>query len=85
MKMSLQRAMLLALCCVGLPVVAHAADSSLVLVMGGEAYDGPPKFEVDFAGKVLGDAGAAQLRRGDAHTEMTLAIGTRTSVPLMSG
>jgi outer membrane protein OmpA-like peptidoglycan-associated protein len=59
MKMSLQRAMLLALCSIGLPYVAHAADSSLVLVMGGEAYDGPPKFEVDFAGKVLGEGTVA--------------------------
>jgi outer membrane protein OmpA-like peptidoglycan-associated protein len=59
MKMSLQRAMLLAMCCAGLPHVAQAADSTLVLVMGGEAYDGPPKFEVDFAGKVLGEGTVA--------------------------
>jgi outer membrane protein OmpA-like peptidoglycan-associated protein len=59
MKMSLRRAMLLAMFCTGLPYVAHAADSSLVLVMGGEAYDGPPKFEVDFAGTVLGEGTVA--------------------------
>ncbi|MEO7222163.1 MAG: carbohydrate-binding domain-containing protein [Devosia sp.] len=59
MKMSLQRAMLLAMWCAGLPYVAHAADSNLVVVMGGEAYDGPPKFEVDFAGKVLGEGSVA--------------------------
>jgi outer membrane protein OmpA-like peptidoglycan-associated protein len=59
MKMSLQRAMLLVMCCAGLPHVAQAADSTLVLVMGGEAYDGPPKFEVEFAGKVLGEGTVA--------------------------
>jgi hypothetical protein len=58
MKMSL-RAMLLAMCCAGLPHIATAADSTLVLVMGGEAYDGPPKFEVDFAGTVLGEGTVA--------------------------
>jgi outer membrane protein OmpA-like peptidoglycan-associated protein len=59
MKMSLRRAMLLALMCTGLPYAAQAADSTLVLVMGGEAYDGPPKFEVEFAGKVLGEGTVA--------------------------
>jgi outer membrane protein OmpA-like peptidoglycan-associated protein len=59
MKMSLRRAMLLALCCAGFPQLAQAADSTLVLVMGGEAYDGPPKFEVDFAGKVIGEGTVA--------------------------
>lgn len=59
MKMSLRRAILLALMLTGLPYAAHAADSTLVLVMGGEAYDGPPKFEVDFAGKVLGEGTVA--------------------------
>jgi outer membrane protein OmpA-like peptidoglycan-associated protein len=59
MKMSLQRAMLLVMCCAGLPHVAQAADSTLVVVMGGEAYDGPPKFEVEFAGKVLGEGTVA--------------------------
>jgi len=59
MKMSLRRAMLLALMCTGLPYAAQAADSTLVLVMGGEAYDGPPKFEVEFAGRVLGEGTVA--------------------------
>lgn len=53
--MSLQRAILLVMCCLGLPSVTLGADSTLVLVMGGEAYDGPPKFEVAFAGTVLGE------------------------------
>ncbi|HWA17419.1 MAG TPA: OmpA family protein [Devosia sp.] len=35
------------------------ADSTLVLVMGGEAYDGPPKFEVTFDGKLLGEGAVA--------------------------
>ena len=34
---------------------AFAAGSSLQLIIGGEAYDGPPKFEVSFDGKVLGE------------------------------
>jgi outer membrane protein OmpA-like peptidoglycan-associated protein len=38
---------------------ALAADSTLTLVMGGEAYDGPPKFEVDFNGRVLGEGTVA--------------------------
>ncbi len=59
MKMSLQRAILLVMCCAGLPHVTQAADSTLVLVMGGEAYDGPPKFAVDFAGTVLGEGTVA--------------------------
>jgi outer membrane protein OmpA-like peptidoglycan-associated protein len=59
MKMSLQRAILLVMCCAGLPHVTHAADSTLVLVMGGEAYDGPPRFTVDFAGKFLGEGTVA--------------------------
>ena len=59
MKMSLRRAMALALMCTGLPLASQAADSTLVLVLGGEAYDGPPKFEVDFAGKVLGEGTVA--------------------------
>jgi outer membrane protein OmpA-like peptidoglycan-associated protein len=59
MKMSLQRAILLVMCCAAMPHVAQAADSTLVLVMGGEAYDGPPKFEVDFAGKLLGGGSVA--------------------------
>ncbi len=35
---------------------AHAADNPLTLVIGGEAYDGPPKFEVSFNGTVIGKA-----------------------------
>ena len=38
---------------------AMAADSTLVLVMGGEAYDGPPKFEVTFDGKSVGEGTVA--------------------------
>ncbi|MGV3490680.1 MAG: OmpA family protein [Devosia sp.] len=33
-----------------------AADSTVQLIVGGEAYDGPPRFEVTFDGKVLGGA-----------------------------
>ncbi len=33
---------------------AIAAPGQLVLVIAGEAYDGPPKFEVSFNGAVLG-------------------------------
>lgn len=39
-----------------LPGVALAASSKLQLIVGGEAYDGPPRFEVMFDGKVLGAA-----------------------------
>lgn len=35
---------------------AQAADNVLTLVLGGEAYDGPPKFEVSFNGTVIGKA-----------------------------
>jgi outer membrane protein OmpA-like peptidoglycan-associated protein len=59
MKMSLQRAIVLVLCWAGLAQAAEAADSMLVLVIGGEAYDGPPKFEVDFAGKPIGEGTVA--------------------------
>lgn len=34
---------------------ALAAGSSLQLIIGGEAYDGPPRFQVTFDGKVLGE------------------------------
>ena len=34
---------------------ALAASSKLQLIIGGEAYDGPPKFEVSFDGKSLGE------------------------------
>lgn len=43
----------MALC--ALPGAAFAAESNLQLIIGGEAYDGPPKFEVTFDGKVLGE------------------------------
>lgn len=49
-----------AACCVMLsPLAAVAADSTLVVVIGGEAYDGPPKFEVDFGGKPIGEGTVA--------------------------
>lgn len=35
---------------------ALAAPSTLQVIVGGEAYDGPPRFEVTFDGKVLGEA-----------------------------
>lgn len=35
---------------------AQAANNTLTLVLGGEAYDGPPKFEVSFNGTVIGKA-----------------------------
>jgi outer membrane protein OmpA-like peptidoglycan-associated protein len=43
-----------AACLAAYPAGVLAADSTLVLVVGGEAYDGPPTFEVDFDGKSLG-------------------------------
>jgi outer membrane protein OmpA-like peptidoglycan-associated protein len=36
-----------------------AKDSTLVVVIGGEAYDGPPKFEVLFDGQTLGQGTVA--------------------------
>lgn len=33
-----------------------AEPSRLQVIVGGEAYDGPPRFEVSFAGQVLGEA-----------------------------
>ena len=39
-----------AACTAAFPAISMGADSTLVLVMGGEAYDGPPKFEVTFDG-----------------------------------
>jgi outer membrane protein OmpA-like peptidoglycan-associated protein len=44
-----------AVCLVAAPVTATGADGTMVLVLGGEAYDGPPKFEVTFAGKTVGE------------------------------
>jgi outer membrane protein OmpA-like peptidoglycan-associated protein len=38
-----------------LPAAALAQPSRLHLIVGGEAYDGPPKFEVTFDGEVLGE------------------------------
>lgn len=35
---------------------ALAADGTLQVIIGGEAYDGPPRFEVRFDGVVLGEA-----------------------------
>jgi outer membrane protein OmpA-like peptidoglycan-associated protein len=35
---------------------ALAADGTLQVIIGGEAYDGPPRFEVRFGGAVLGEA-----------------------------
>ena len=37
-----------------LPGAVMAADNVLTLVIGGEAYDGPPKFEVSFDGHLIG-------------------------------
>jgi hypothetical protein len=59
MKMSRMAACLAAACIAAWPASILAADSTLVLVMGGEAYDGPPKFEVDFDGKPLGEGSVA--------------------------
>jgi outer membrane protein OmpA-like peptidoglycan-associated protein len=36
--------------------VALAAPSTVQVIVGGEAYDGPPKLEVTFNGEVLGQA-----------------------------
>lgn len=35
---------------------ALAADGTLQVIIGGEAYDGPPRFEVSFGGTVIGEA-----------------------------
>jgi outer membrane protein OmpA-like peptidoglycan-associated protein len=48
-----------AACLAAYPVSVLAADSTLVLVVGGEAYDGPPTFEVDFDGTSLGKGAVA--------------------------
>ena len=39
-----------------LPGAALAEASRLQVILGGEAYDGPPKFSVTFDGEVLGEA-----------------------------
>ncbi|MBI4923701.1 MAG: OmpA family protein [Devosia nanyangense] len=59
MKMSQWAATLAAICIAMFPAIAVAADSTLVLVLGGEAYDGPPKFAVTFDGKSLGEGTVA--------------------------
>ncbi|MDP1732322.1 MAG: OmpA family protein [Devosia sp.] len=38
------------------PGSALAESSRLQLIIGGEAYDGPPRFEVSFDGRILGEA-----------------------------
>jgi outer membrane protein OmpA-like peptidoglycan-associated protein len=48
-----------------LPSAALAQSSTLHLIIGGEAYDGPPKFEVTFDGEVLGE--------GTVHTAIDTA------------
>lgn len=50
---------LAALCLTAIPVAAWAADSTLTLVIGGEAYDGPPKFAVTFDGQPVGEGAVA--------------------------
>ena len=40
---------------IGTPSLALAADNRLTLVIGGEAYDGPPRFTISFDGKSLGE------------------------------
>ncbi len=41
------------------PCAALAADGTLTLVIGGEAYDGPPKFAVTFDNQPLGEGAVA--------------------------
>jgi outer membrane protein OmpA-like peptidoglycan-associated protein len=43
-------------CTLGLPGGALAKDSRLQIIIGGEAYDGPPRFQVTFEGTILGQA-----------------------------
>lgn len=59
MTMSRKWAALAASCVMLSPLAAVAADSTLVVVLGGEAYDGPPKFSVDFGGKPVGEGTVA--------------------------
>jgi outer membrane protein OmpA-like peptidoglycan-associated protein len=59
MMMSRVSTLMAAACIAGVPAISMGADSTLVLVMGGEAYDGPPKFEVTFDGKLLGEGAVA--------------------------
>lgn len=50
--------LLAALCLLGGASIgsALAEDSRLNVIIGGEAYDGPPRFEVTFNGEYLGEA-----------------------------
>lgn len=58
MPRSLLVACVLATILVGVPGLA-LAESTLTLVVGGEGFDGPPKFSVSFDGKPLGDSAVA--------------------------
>lgn len=56
-----------AACLAAYPASVLAEDSTLVLVMGGEASNGPPMFEVDFDGRSLGQGTvAAAIDTGSA-------------------
>ena len=59
MKMSHLATAMAAACIAAYPAIVLAADSTLVLVIGGEAYDGPPKFAVTFDGIPLGEGAVA--------------------------
>lgn len=56
MSRSIRAALAASIFTCGLGGVALAAPSTLQLIIGGEAYDGPPRFEVSFDGKPLGEA-----------------------------
>lgn len=45
-----------AACLIGTSGAALAEPSRLQVIIGGEAYDGPPRFEVTFEGTLLGEA-----------------------------
>jgi len=47
-------AAVLAVGAVAMPAAIFAEPSRLHVIIGGEAYDGPPRFEVTFDGEVLG-------------------------------
>ena len=55
MQFSTVAAGVLAALAIGTPSLALAADNKLTLVIGGEAYDGPPRFTISFDGKSLGE------------------------------
>ena len=55
MRISRLSAAILAAALAGMPGVG-LAEGTLTLVVGGEAYDGAPKFEVSFDGKPLGSS-----------------------------